>query len=117
MQQYLQIIVIITTLIIGLPLSNLARASDATDMQTTPADQNALPMVSGEIRKVDASSGKITIKHEEIPNFEIPAMTMLFKAGDPGMLEQFKAGDKVRFAIDKVDGQLTIVSLELAEAQ
>ncbi|AMO99288.1 copper binding periplasmic CusF family protein [Collimonas arenae] len=44
-------------------------------------------------------------------------MTMLFKAGDPGMLEQFKAGDKVRFAIDKVDGQLTIVSLELAEAQ
>jgi Cu/Ag efflux protein CusF len=39
---------------------------------------------------------------------------MLFKAGDPAMLAQFKPGDKVRFAIDKVEGALTIVSLELA---
>jgi Cu/Ag efflux protein CusF len=110
---YLQIIVIFATLLVGLPLTSMAGNSDNTEMQTTPANQNALPMVAGEIRKVDASTGKITIKHEEIPNFGIPAMTMLFKAGDPAMLEQFKAGDKVRFAIDKVDGALTIVSLEL----
>ncbi|WP_211465573.1 copper-binding protein [Collimonas silvisoli] len=113
--QYLQIIVILTTLLVGLPLSSMAASSDSTEMQTTPADHNALPMVAGEIRKIDAGTGKITIKHEEIPNFGIPAMTMLFKAGDPAMLQQFKAGDKVRFAIDKVDGALTIVSLELAE--
>lgn len=112
--QYLQIIVILTTLIVGLPLTSMAAASDATEMQTTPADQAALPMVSGEILKVDAGTGKITLKHEQIPNFGMPAMTMLFKAGDPAMLEQFKPGDKVRFAIDKVEGALTIVSLELA---
>jgi Cu/Ag efflux protein CusF len=112
--QYLQIIVILTTLIVGLPLTSMASTSDTTEMQTTPADQIALPMVSGEILKIDAGAGKITLKHEQIPNFGMPAMTMLFKAGDPAMLAQFKAGDKVRFAIDKVEGALTIVSLELA---
>lgn len=113
--QYVQIIVILTTLIVGLPLSSMAANSDTTDMQTTPAGQTALPMVAGEIREVDAGAGKITVKHAQIPNFGMPAMTMLFKAGDPAMLEQFKAGDKVAFAVDKVDGALTIVSLELAE--
>jgi Cu(I)/Ag(I) efflux system protein CusF len=103
--QYLQLIAIFTTLIVGLPLTGMAAGNDATERQTTPADQGTLPMVAGEIRKVDAGTGKITIKHEEIPNFSMPAMTMLFKAGDPAMLEQFKA----------VDGALTIVSLELAE--
>jgi Cu(I)/Ag(I) efflux system periplasmic protein CusF len=113
--QYLQIFVILTTLIVGIPLSSMASAADTSEVQTTPADETALPMVAGEIRKVDPATGKITIKHDEIPNFGMPAMTMLFKAGDPAMLEQFKAGDKIRFAIDKVDGALTIVSLELAE--
>ncbi|GAC1550593.1 MAG: copper-binding protein [Collimonas sp.] len=112
--QYLQIIVIFATLMIGLPLSSMAANSDNTEMQTTPADQTALPMVAGEIRKVNTGTGKITIKHAEIPNFGMPAMTMLYKAGDPVMLEQFKAGDKIEFAVDKVDGALTIVSLELA---
>ncbi|PFH11397.1 copper binding protein CusF [Collimonas sp. PA-H2] len=112
--QYLQIFVILTTLIVGIPLSSMASASDAKEVQTTPADETALPMVAGEIRKVDTGNGKITIKHDEIPNFGMPAMTMLFKAGDPAMLEQFKTGDKIRFAVDKVDGALTIVSLELA---
>jgi Cu(I)/Ag(I) efflux system protein CusF len=116
--QYLQIIVILTTLLVGLPLSSMAANSDNSnnaDMQTTPADQTALPMVAGEICKVDTATGKITIKHAEIPNFGMPAMTMLFNAGDPAMLEQFKVGDKIEFAIDKVDGALTIVSLELAD--
>lgn len=112
--QYLQIFVILTTLIVGIPLSSMASTSDTSEVQTTPADETALPMVAGEIRKVDTGTGKITIKHDEIPNFGMPAMTMLFKAGDPAMLEQFKTGDKVKFAVDKVDGALTIVSLELA---
>ncbi|MGB7194685.1 MAG: copper-binding protein [Collimonas pratensis] len=112
--QYLQIFVILTTLIVGIPLSSMASAAETSEVQTTPADETALPMVAGEIRKVDTATGKITLKHDEIPNFGMPAMTMLFKAGDPAMLEQFKAGDKVRFAVDKVDGALTIVSLELA---
>lgn len=112
--QYLQIIVIFTTLIVGMPLISMASSSDARETQISPEGINALPMVAGEIRKIDPSTDKITIKHEEIPNFGMPAMTMLFKAGDPAMLNQFKVGDKVKFAVDKIDGALTIVSLEQA---
>ncbi|MFC5474475.1 copper-binding protein [Paraherbaspirillum soli] len=112
--KYLQLLAILGTLLIGLPASSMA-ANGAVETQITPEDKTALPLVNGEIRKVDASSGKITIKHDEIPNFGMPAMTMLFKAGDPAMLDQFKAGDKVKFSVNKVGGALTIVSLELVD--
>ena len=36
------------------------------------------PMVEGEVRKVDKDAGKLTLKHEAIPNLEMPNMTMVF---------------------------------------
>lgn len=42
-------------------------------------------MVKGEIVKVDESAGKITIKHDAIPNLSMDAMTMVFKASDPAL--------------------------------
>ena len=72
-------------------------------------------MVRGEVTKVDESAGKITIKHEAIKKFDMDAMTMVFKAGDPAMLKQVKAGDKVQFHSDKVDGQFTVTKIEKAK--
>lgn len=69
-------------------------------------------MVRGEVTKVDESAGKITIKHEAIKQFDMDAMTMVFKAGDPAMLKQVKAGDKIRFAPDKIQGQFTVTKIE-----
>jgi Cu/Ag efflux protein CusF len=69
-------------------------------------------MVRGEVTKVDASAGKITIKHEPIKKFDMDAMTMVFKAGDPAMLKQVKPGDKIRFTPDKVQGQFTVTKIE-----
>ncbi len=43
------------------------------------------------------------------------AMTMVFRAAEPGMLDQVKAGDKIRFAVEKVGGALTVTSLEPAQ--
>jgi Cu/Ag efflux protein CusF len=71
-------------------------------------------MVEGEIRKVDESAGKITIKHGPIKKFEMDGMTMVFRAADPAMLKQVKPGDKVRFEPDKVNGQFTVMKLEKA---
>lgn len=70
------------------------------------------PMVAGEVRKIDKDAGKITLKHEPIPNLEMPGMTMVFRVKDPAMLDQVKAGDKVRFAADKVGGALTVTQIE-----
>ncbi|MFN3887832.1 MAG: copper-binding protein [Aquabacterium sp.] len=67
--------------------------------------------VDGEVRKVDPDAGKITLKHGEIRNLDIPAMQMSFRVADPAWLKRFQVGDKVTFTADKVGGQFTITSM------
>lgn len=74
----------------------------------------ALPTAEAEVRKVDARAGKITLKHGDIPNLEMPPMTMVFQVSDPAMLSQVKAGDKVRFTADKIKGAYTVMSISPA---
>lgn len=68
----------------------------------------------GEVRKVDKEAGKITVKHGPIANLEMPAMSMVFRAGDPAMLDQVKAGDKIRFKADRIEGALTVTEIQPA---
>jgi Cu(I)/Ag(I) efflux system periplasmic protein CusF len=75
-------------------------------------EAKSLPMVQGQIKKVDVSAGKMTIKHAAIPNLDMDGMTMVFKAGDPVMLSEVKPGDKVMFSADKVNGQLTVMTVQ-----
>jgi len=69
-------------------------------------------MVKGEVTKIDEAQSKMTIKHEPIKKFDMDAMTMVFKAADPSMLKTVKAGDKVQFHADKVNGQMTVTKIE-----
>lgn len=69
----------------------------------------------GEIRKVDPETKKITIKHGELKNLDMPAMTMVFQVKNPAMLEQVKAGDKVKFRADKVNGAFTVMEIEVVK--
>jgi len=39
-------------------------------------------------------------------------MTMAWRAQDPAMLKQVKAGDKIRFEPDRVNGQFTVTKIE-----
>ena len=77
--------------------------------------QTAPPMVAGEITKIDDSAGKITLDHQAIPNLDLGAMKMVFKAGDAAMLKTYKAGDKVKFTAERVNGQLTVTKIEKAK--
>ena len=72
----------------------------------------ALPSSQAEVRKVDTAAGKITLRHGEIPNLEMPPMTMVFQVRDPSLLTRVKAGNKVRFTADKVNGAYTVMSIE-----
>ena len=45
----------------------------------------------------------------------MPAMTMVFQVKDAAMLDQVKAGDKINFAADKVNGAYTVMQLEAAK--
>jgi Cu(I)/Ag(I) efflux system periplasmic protein CusF len=69
----------------------------------------------GEVRKVDKDAKKITIKHGPLANLDMPPMTMVFQVRDPAMLEQVKAGDKVKFQAEKVGGAFTVTKIEPAK--
>lgn len=90
--------------------------SGATADQTSPAPQLAQANASteGEVRKVDKGAGKITLRHGPIANLDMPAMTMVFRAQDPAMLDRVKEGDKVRFSADKIGGQITVTKIDKA---
>ena len=82
---------------------------------TSAEEAKSLPMVAGEVTKVDVDQGKLSIKHEAIPNLGMDPMTMVFKAADPAMLKDLKAGDKINFTADKVNGQITATKVEKAK--
>lgn len=75
----------------------------------------AAEMVDGEVRKIDVDSKKITVKHGEIKNLEMPGMTMVFQVKDPAMLSQVKVGDKIRFAAEKSGGAIVITEMQPAK--
>jgi Cu/Ag efflux protein CusF len=72
-------------------------------------------MADGEVRKVDKDAGKLTIKHGPIPSMDMPPMTMVYRVKDPAMLDQVKAGDKIRFDAEKVGGAFTVTRIEPAK--
>ena len=69
----------------------------------------------GQVMKIDESAGKMTIKHGPIKHLDMGEMTMVFKANDPAMLKTVKAGEKIRFHADKVNGQITVMKFEKAK--
>ncbi len=75
----------------------------------------AADMADGEIRKVDMATKKITIKHGEIKNLDMPGMTMVFQVKDLAMLDKVKAGDKIRFKAEKSNGAIVVTEIEPAK--
>jgi len=75
----------------------------------------AQAMADGEVRKVDKDNKKITLKHGEIKDLDMPAMTMVFQVADPSMLDKVKAGDKVQFRATKDGGKYTVTLIQPAK--
>ena len=98
--------------------SHTTRTLLATLLLSTLGISSALAqasdMSSGEIRKVDKAASKITIKHGEIKNLDMPPMTMVFQVRDPALLEKAKSGDKVRFSAELKDGAYILTAVEAA---
>ncbi|OYU29051.1 MAG: hypothetical protein CFE41_03440 [Burkholderiales bacterium PBB2] len=86
-----------------------APAAAAASGPTAPA-----PWTLGELRKIDAAGGKITLKHEEIAHLDMPPMTMVFRLRDARPLEGRKVGERVRFRVEMQAGGLVVTALEPA---
>lgn len=73
-------------------------------------------LTDGLVTKIDASAGKITIKHGPMKKFDMEdGMTMVYRAADPAMLTAVKSGDKVKFDADNVNGQFVVIKIEKAK--
>lgn len=95
-----------TLLVVATVLSMLTVASGQ------PASAQS-GMIDGQVVKIDESAGKITIKHGPIKKLGMDeGMTMVFRAQDPAMLKSLKAGDRVKFEPDRVNGQFTVIQIQ-----
>lgn len=71
-------------------------------------------LADGEVRRIDKARGTVLLKHGEIKNIGMGAMTMSFKLKDPAMAAQLKEGDKVKFAVEQKGEDLVITSIRKA---
>lgn len=71
-------------------------------------------LTDGVVKKVDKAAGKITLSHGPLENLGMPGMTMAFSVKDAAWLDRFKAGDKVRFLAELVNGSYTVVRIDPA---
>lgn len=112
---------LLSTLVMSAGLALAASNAPAQMQMADHAQHMAMPAASqedanaladGEVKKVDKATGKLTVQHGPLTNLGMPGMTMAFKVQDPSMLDQVKAGDKVRLRVDRVNGALTVTKLE-----
>ena len=84
----------------SLVLGALAGAAAAQPASTT-----------GEVTKLDKAGGRVTLKHAEIKNLDMPPMTMVFRVSDARLLEPLSVGDRVRFTAERINGQYTLTTI------
>lgn len=107
----------IATLTLAATLSLPVIAQEAHDhaahgTAAMPVEHGAL--ADGEVKKIDRTSGKVTLAHGPLPG-GMPAMTMNFRVKDAAWLDQLKEGQKIRFATETVNGAMTINYFEPAK--
>lgn len=71
-------------------------------------------LADGVVLSVDRTARNVTINHGPLQHLGMPPMTMGFQVGDPALLEQVKAGDKVKFHADVLGGVFTVTRIEHA---
>jgi len=100
----------------ALALPALAQQTAQQKVDDHGAHHTAADMTAGEIRKIDKEAKKLTIKHGEIKNLDMPPMTMVFQVKDASMLDKVKTGDMIRFAVEKTaTGGFMVTEIQAAK--
>ncbi len=72
--------------------------------------------INGEVKKIDESAGKITLKHGPAKSLGMEEpMTMVYRVRDPALLKPLKVGDKVKFDAQEGDGGYTVTAIQKAK--
>ena len=99
---------------LALLIATPALADEAHHAAAAASAPASPDMAVGEVRRIDLDTGRITLKHGEIKNLDMPPMTMVFGVKDKAVLGLFKAGDKVRFRVVREGGQYTVTDIVAA---
>jgi Cu/Ag efflux protein CusF len=91
-----------------------ALAQHAGHATAKPAATAAAEPADGEVRRIDKARGTVLLKHGEIKNIGMGAMTMSFKLKDPAMADPLKEGDKVKFTVEQKGEDLIVTSIRKA---
>jgi Cu/Ag efflux protein CusF len=110
MKTQLKTLLVISSLALLAPLSALA--AEADQKPGAPSTAAAADMTDGEVRKIDMEGGKLTLKHADIKNLDMPGMTMVFVVKDKAMLDKLKTGDKVKFKAINDAGKFTVTEIQ-----
>lgn len=68
-------------------------------------------VISGDVESVDTSAGVITISHEVNQQLGLGRTTDKFRVSEPIMLNAIRPGAHIRFAADRVNGELAITKI------
>ncbi len=66
------------------------------------------------VKKINKTNATVTLAHGALPN-GMPPMTMAYMVKDAAWLDQLKVGQKIRFATDAADGDMTVTRYELVK--
>ena len=88
-------------------------AADGADAAGAVAatDRDGRPWVEAEVRRVDRSNRRVSLRHGPIPNLEMGGMTMVFQLSDPALLEQLQQGQRIRFSAALIQGEYTVMQI------
>ena len=94
-----------------------AAAADSHSSHHPAAAASTTPQAElseGEITRWDPRTLRLTLKHGEIKNLEMPPMTMVFRVADASVVGDLKPGDKVRFRAEQISGAYHVQRIDKA---
>lgn len=86
--------------------------SFAVALATFSAGAFAAEYAKGEVTKVNAAQKKVTIKHGELKNLDMPAMTMVFAVANDELMKKAKVGAQIEFIAERVNGRITVTDIK-----
>lgn len=92
--------------------SKMGMDKDKMPMAAAPNMAAAPGMTDGEIRKIDKENGKVTIKHAEIKNLDMPPMSMVFNVKDKALLDKVQVGEKIQFVVIMDAGKMVVTDIK-----
>jgi Cu/Ag efflux protein CusF len=73
-----------------------------------PAHAKDTAIATGEVRRIDVGQGLVALRHGEIKDMGLPAVTLVYHIA-PALLKDIRPGDKVRFTATRQDGRYVVI--------